>query len=166
MSDTTSRLTDGQARAVIVAAEHHGFERSPDRYVRWYDAELHEDAVDAAAFLSADHPDVLAAALVADDPITPERAARRIGAKGITIALMDDIVRAASRRGFTPPEQDLPPLLSVGEYEQGIAAIEFLWHNDRDALRGLIGDDVLLAPIPETARRPCRCSIRDETDYY
>ncbi len=166
MSRPPVPLTDGQARAVILAAEAHGFEREPGRYVRWYDADLHDDAASATEFLHAHARDTLEAASVAPDPLTPEQAARRIAAKGIDLAAMGEVVAAATQRGFVVPQADLwlPP--TTREYNEGTAAIEFLWKTAPETLQLILGEHVLLAPIPNTAAWPCRCFPRSDADYY
>lgn len=166
MASAETTYTDRQARAIIVAAEEHGFEREPDLYVRWYDADLHADARYAAEFLDGRHPEELAKALVAPDPLAAEVAAERIAAKGITLADARRLTEAASARGFVPPQDDPPLFEAMLEFEQAEAAIAFFWTTEPDELRRLIGDLVDLAPIPETARFPCRCFPQRDADYY
>jgi hypothetical protein len=50
--------------------------------------------------------------------------------------------------------------------DQAQAAIAYLWENDPDELKRLIGEAALLAPIPVTARWPCRCFPNSDVDYY
>jgi len=104
-----SRLSDRQARAVIIAAERLGFEREPDLFAPWYDHELHEDARDAADYLRLRRPDALDKALVAGESIPADRAAYRITESGrFSFADAELVIRAADERGFTPPTPDLP----------------------------------------------------------
>ena len=159
-------LTDGQARAVILAAEVRGFEREPELYVRWYDAALFDDAAAALTYLRERHPDAVRDALVASDPLPREIAVARLAAKGIPFSELDRVVEAAKARGFSPQHGDLPPHDWLARADEAEAAIAFLWEGRRDELFRILGNEALLAPIPETARWPCRCSPQDESEYY
>jgi hypothetical protein len=160
-------FSDRQARSIIVAAEAQGFEREPDRYILWYDAELHEDARAAAEFLESSSADALAAALEASDPIDPASAAARIVHGGkINFAQMNDVTRVAVARGLVVSDTDLPLLRWQIEAERAQAAVAYLWEIDPDELKRVIGDAALLAPIPDTARWPCRCHPSCDVDYY
>lgn len=163
----TGELTDRQARAIIVAAEANGFEREPDLYVRWYDAQLHADAVAALQFLEARDEHALADALVAEDPIAPESAAARIVHGGkINFAQMRDVVDLAISRGLEVHRPDLPLMQWQIEADRAQAAVAYLWENDPGELGRLIGEAALVAPIPDTARWPCRCHPSSDVEYY
>ena len=146
-------LTDRQARAVIVAAEARGFEREPDLYEAWYDAGLHEDARCAVAHLRARDPDALREALIADDPIAADCAARRITNSGrFSLEQAYLAVELASQRGFAAPE--LSPNDWHAAFEQGQAAVAFLWDEDPLLLSERLGEAARIATLPPTARRP------------
>ena len=164
--DMTPTLTDGQARAVILAAEARGFEREPELYVRWYDAALFDDAADALAHLQSEDPAAAAEALAAPDPLNRDVAAKRICAKGIACSEMQKVVHAARERGFSHQPSDLPLPEWIEHSEESRAAVAFLWETDRGHLARILGEHAKLAPIPETARWPCRCYPQDESDYY
>lgn len=163
----TGELTDRQARAIIVAAEANGFEREPDHYVRWYDAQLHADAGAALRFLETRDEYALADALVAEDPVAPESAAARIVHGGkINFAQMGEVVDLAISRGLEIQHPGLPLMQWQIEADRAEAAVAYLWGNDPGELKQLIGEAALIAPIPETARWPCRCHPSSDVEYY
>ena len=160
-------LTGRQARAIIVAAEACGFEREPGHYVRWYDAQLHADAADALRFLQDRDESALAAALVAEDPVDPDSAGARIVHGGkINFAEMNDVTDVAIASGFVVSDPDLPLMQWQIEADRAQAAIAHLWDTPPDELKRVIGEAALLAPIPETARWPCRCYPNSGVEYY
>ena len=162
----TCVLSDGQARAIIVAAEARGFEREPELYVRWYDAALFDDAAEALAYLNSRDPGAVAEALAAPDPLNRDVAAKRIASKGIACSEMQKVVDAARAHGFSHRPSDLPLPDWIERADEAQAAVAFLWGTDRGELARILGEDLKLAPIPDTARWPCRCYPQDEGDYY
>lgn len=156
------RISDRQARALIVAAEGCGFEREPDLHERQYDATLHKDALAAMEHLFVRDPEGLLAASSAADPICPKTAARRIVNGGrITAADAQVLLQAVQDRGFAPAAPGLP-LGYYGElFEKAEEAVAFLWTEDPDTLVELVGPALLLAPLPESARR-----FRQDIDAY
>ncbi|MGH2839511.1 MAG: hypothetical protein ACRDKY_01645 [Solirubrobacteraceae bacterium] len=141
---------------MIVAAEARGFQREPDLYEGWYDHELHDDARFARDYLRARDPGALEDALVADECICPDCAARRITDSGhFTFGHVDLVLEAAIERGFTPPTADLPLMEYMVRWDQGRAAVAFFWERDPAQLAELIGDVARIAPLPPSARRPC-----------
>jgi len=158
-ADHHLRLTDRQARAVIIAAERLGFEREPDLYECWYDHALHDDAREAADYLRARDRDALREALVAEETIPADVAARRITESGrFTFADADLVIRAAAELDFTPPSTDLPLLPWQLTWENAGAAVAFLWEQHPSRLAELLGELVRLAPLPPSARHPGWCS--------
>jgi hypothetical protein len=151
---TNEPLGDRQARNVILAAERHGFRREPDLHPRWYDALLHEDAEAARAFLTADQPILLAEALTHPETIPPREAAARIADGRASLADMERIIEAAEGLGFSVPVIDLPLHDVVKRFEQGEAAIAFLWEARPETLNELLGELALLAPTPDDAWFP------------
>lgn len=107
-TDAILELSDRQARTVILVAERLGFEREPDLYPAMYDHHLHDDALHAVAFLQACDPSRLAAALIADEPISAPCAAWRITETGMfSLADANAVLEAATALGFEPPRSDL-----------------------------------------------------------
>lgn len=154
--DDPTPLSDRQARNVIIAAERLGFEREPDLPIRWYDDELHDDAEYAAKQLRERNPEVLRAALVADEPIPPDRAAYRIvQTGGFTLADAYELIPAVARLGFTPPP-DLIRDSMMGAFRQAEACIAFLWEHHPARLAELVGERARLAPLPVDAECPWR----------
>jgi hypothetical protein len=146
-------LSDRQARAVILAAEALGFEREPDLPPNWYHHDLHDDARYAVDYLRARDGDALRAALVADEPIAPGDAARCITETGhFSFGHVELVVEAATRLGFVPPTEELPLLDDTVKWNQGTAAVAFLWERDPAQLTDLLGDIAQIAPLPSTAR--------------
>jgi hypothetical protein len=153
--DDRPKLTDRQARCVIIAAERLGFEREPDRYEVWYDHDLHDDARDAADYLSEHDPEALAGALIAEEPIPPDRAAYRITETGrFSSADAAVVIGAATERGFTPPPRELAQLDWQVTWMQATASVAFLWEHHPSVLRELIGELAQLAPPAPYARSP------------
>src|SRR5207249_9932736 len=103
----------------------------------------------------------VAEALAAPDPLDHEVAAKRIASKGIACSEMHKVVDAARARGFSHQPSDLPLSDWIERADESRAAVAFLWQTDRGELARILGDDVKLAPIPETARWPCRCYPQD-----
>lgn len=154
--DAAENPTDRQARNLILVAEEHGFRRCPELHPRAYDAELHVDAAAARAFLERHHPTALADALLRPDPIGPEEAAERILESGtVSLADVESVIAAAEARGFVAPTNDLPLLAIVIRFDQGKAAVAFLWETEPATLGELLGDRTLLAPTPADAWIPC-----------
>lgn len=146
-------MTDRQARNLILAAEALGYEREPDLHPRFYDSELHEDARDAHRFLIDQDFDGIPAILARPEPIpAPEAAARIVDSGPFSLALAEEVLAAAEGRGFVAPEDDLPLLPIVVRFDQAQAAVAFLWERDPGLLTRTVGEAVLLAPTPETAR--------------
>jgi len=155
MPDDDLTFTDRQARAVVLAAEAVGFEREPELYEAWYDLDLHDDARRAAKHLRARDPAALEAAMVADEPIPADVAARRILDSGrFTCQDAEDVIELASDRGFSPPTSDLPLLPSMDRWDQARAAVEFLWAQHPLLLTERLEERARIAPLPETALRP------------
>ena len=153
--DDPTPLSDRQARAAIIAAERRGFEREPDLYAAWYDHALHDDAADAAEYLRLRNPDALRDALVAEEPIAPDRAAERITDSGrFTFADADVVIQAAIERDFTPPAAGLAQLPAHVTWDQARSSVAFLWEHHPSHLSALLGDVARLAPLPESARFP------------
>lgn len=151
--DDDLQLSDRQARAVILAAEALGFEREPDLYEACYDHGLHDDARDAVRFLRRHDRGALRVALVAEEPIAPEVAARRITDTGsFSLWHADLVLDAAARQGFIPPPSDLPLSASSEQWEQSRAALAFLWAHHPIRLAELLGDVRRIAPLPDTTR--------------
>jgi len=152
-----SRLSDRQARAVIIAAERLGFEREPDLFAPWYDHELHEDARNAADYLRLRRPDALDKALVAGESIPADRAAYRITESGrFSFADAELVIRAADERGFTPPTPDLPLSPMTSTWDRARASVAFLWEEHPTILSDVIGELAQLAPLPAGAQCPSR----------
>ena len=146
-------LSDRQARAVIIAAERLGFQREPDLYAAWYDHDLHEDATYAVKFLTERDPDALREALVADEPIVADDAAKRItGRSGFTEAQAIAVTEAATELGFTPPPTSPGALPFQVTWDQARASVAFLWVQHPSRLTETIGELTRIAPLPETAR--------------
>jgi len=153
------RLSDRQARAVIVAAQRRGFERDPDLYESWYDHFLHDDAREALDYLRARDRDALREALVAEETIPADRAACRITESGrFSLADADLVIQAAAELDFTPPISDLPLLPWTVTWDQARAAVAFLWERHPSRLAELLGDLVRLAPLPPASRTRSRSS--------
>jgi hypothetical protein len=148
------RISDRQARALIVAAEERGFEREPDLPERRYDSTLREDALAAMEHLFVLDTQALLAARSAADPIDPKAAARRITRGGrITAADAQVVLQAAEERGFAPTGPDLP-LGYYGElFERAEQAVAYFWAEDAEKLVDLVGPAVRLAPLPDSAHR-------------
>jgi hypothetical protein len=150
------RLTDCQARNVILAAESRGFRREPGLHARAYDQQLHDDAIDVYAFLTATTPEALRDALSRAEPIPADEAARRIMASGrVTFATVTIVLELAASRGFDPPVSDLPIRDDIRRWEQATAAVAFLWDTGFRALEDALGDAARLAPTPDDAWVPC-----------
>jgi len=131
---TPTALSDRQARNVILAAEQLGHRREPDLHPRQYDSQLHEDAQTAEAFLADGHPAVLADALVRPDPISADEAAERLTDGWASMADIEQIISAAETIGFSAPEPELPLLECVIRFDQGQAAVAFLWQTAPELL--------------------------------
>ena len=164
MDDVTLKLSDRQARNVILAAEQLGFMREPDLYEAHYDLGLHEDARCALAHLRAHDPAALHAALVADEPIPADRAAHRITESSrFTFDAAFLVLELACERGFVPPRTGGPLLDPAEVWNQARACVAFLWEHHPELLSEQIGEAALVAPLPETARDP-RWSPWDDWD--
>ncbi len=149
------QLSDRQARTVILAAERLGFEREPDLYEGWYHHDLHEDAQWAVAYLRAHDAGALRDALVADEPIPGNDAARSITDSGrFTYHDAFRVLELACERGFTPPRSGLPLLDDAEVWHQAQASLAFLWDHHPALLSAEFGETVRLAPLPDTARDP------------
>ena len=160
-ADDHLRLSDRQARAVIIAAERLGFEREPDLYDCWYDHALHDDAREAAGYLRARDRAALREALVAEETIPADVASRRITESGrFSLADANLVIRAAAELGFTPPSTDLPLLPWQMTWEHARAAVAFMWEQHPSRLAELLGDLVQLAPLPPRASHSGWCSSR------
>jgi hypothetical protein len=152
--DDPTPLSDRQARNVIIAAERLGFEREPDLPFRWYDHELHDDAEFALKHLRERDPDALREALVAGEPIPPDRAAYRIvQTGGFSLADAYELIPEVAKLGFTPPP-DLVRDSTMGAFGQAEACIAFLWEHHPSRLAELVGEQARLAPLPTTAECP------------
>lgn len=155
MDRSALKLSDRQARNVILAAEKVGFEREPDLFEAAYDLDLHEDAGFALAHLRSRDPAALHDALLAAEPIPADRAAQRItDSARFSYADALLVVQLACERGFTPPRSGLPLLDLTAVWNQGRASVAFLWEHYPALLSEQVGDAALLAPLPETARSP------------
>ena len=154
--DDPPPLSDRQARNVIIAAERLGFEREPDLPYRWYDHELHDDAEYAAKYLRERNPEALREALVADEPIPPDRAAYRIVQGGMfTLADAHELIPAVAELGFTAaPGLSRGPMMDA--FDQAEACIAFLWEHHPSRLAELVGEEARLAPLPVEAQCPWR----------
>jgi hypothetical protein len=158
MSDRPApqRLTDRQARNVILVAESRGFRREPGLHARAYDHQLHNDATDGYAFLATTDPEALPDALSRPEPIPADDAAQRIMASGrVTFATVPIVLELAASRGFDPPVSDLPIREDIRRWQEATDAVAFLWDAESRALEQALGDAVRLAPTPDDAWVPC-----------
>ena len=145
-----SRLSDRQARALIVAAEARGFEREPDLPERVRDADLHFDAVAALEYLFVRDPAAIVACSTAPDPISPDIGARRIVNGRVTAADAQVLIDAARARGCSPTGSDLP-LTEYGQlFAKAEEAVAFFWAEDPDELVRMLGDGCRLSPLPRS----------------
>lgn len=152
---TSIELSDRRARTVIVAAERIGFRRPAGFHPRQYDAFLHEHAVAARTFLSDRHPSELDEALSQPDPLSADEAAERLTNGRATLADVERIITAAEAIGFTAPQPELPLGDFLNRFEQGRAAVAFLWTTKPAILDDVLGEAALLAPTPDDAWIPC-----------
>jgi hypothetical protein len=144
-----SRLSDRQARALIVAAEARGFEREPDLPERVRDADLHFDAVAALEYLLCAIPRPSPRS-TGPDPISPDIGARRIVNGRVTAADAQVLIDAARARGCSPTGSDLP-LTEYGQlFAKAEEAVAFFWAEDPDELVRMLGDGCRLSPLPRS----------------
>lgn len=155
-AETPSEFTSRQARAVIVGAEAVGFEREPDLFARAYDHSLHEDAHYAASYLRARGGEALEVALSAPDPVPTWVAVDRVMNEGMfSLAEVRVCIEAAADRGYVAPEPEVPCGGYMDEFGRGRAALTFLWDTIPDEIPELLGDAVLIAPLPPGAVSHC-----------
>jgi hypothetical protein len=151
------KLTDRQARALIVAAEAIGLLREPYLLFWQYDESLRADADRARAFLETNHPDVLRSCLSAPDPIPAWVAARRIVEErgGLNNEQITALIDAALERGLDLPQPDLPMLEWEARWERARHAVAALWECDPQLVSQVLGDQGRIAPLPESAVTRC-----------
>lgn len=146
-------LTDRQARAVIVSAERHGFDREPGLIHWYYDDRVHADAQDAARYLAVHAPADLAVAMTAPEPIPTWLAVERITNQGcrMTGADVEPLILAAVERGLMEPQ----PISPLRDWTRAQFAVGLLWEHAPERLAEILDDRARLATIPDTAVARC-----------
>jgi len=156
-TDTRPHFTDRQARALIAAAEPHGFEREPHLIWWRYDETLHTDAEAAFKFLEVRHPEETQDALTAPDPMPTWVAVERITNErgGLNFAQARPLIDAAVARGLMTWAPRDSGRFDSGEWPAAGQAIALLWESDPASLKEVLGNHVRIALLPETAMYPC-----------
>lgn len=146
-------FTDRQARAVIVSAERHGFEREPG-LIHWhYNDLLHVDAQDAARYLAVHAPVDLEATLTAPEPIPTWLAVERITNEGCrtTGADVEPLIAAAVELSLMEPQLISP----LRDWARAQIAVGLLWEHAPEKIAEILGERARLATIPDTAVARC-----------
>lgn len=156
-TQVSSGLSDRQARALIAAAEQHGFKREAGCIWWRYDEMLHTDAGAARSYLQRLRPELIAEALDAPESLPSWVAVERIAneRRGLTEGQMKMLIDAAVASGLMSADDDSDFFLG-GRWHSALEAIGLLWSHDPDALTVVLGDRARLALLPEDAAvAPC-----------